>query len=145
MTESVSGTRYVAVSFLSGLLFVIMDGLIHANPFARKLFEAYQPLARTSVNAPAGLAIDLAYGFLLTGLFLLLFRSLPGDTSLVRGISFGAMVWIFRVAMGVAGEWMILKVPVSVHAYRLFTGLGEMLVLGAIMGFAFRRQITQHG
>jgi len=142
MAESVSVIRYVVVSFLSGLLFVVMDGFIHANPFARKLFEVYRPLARTSVNAPAGFAIDLAYGFLLTGVFLLLFRSLPGETSVTRGLSFAVIVWAFRVAMGVAGEWMMMTVPFTVHTYRLLSGLVEMLVLGAVMGFAFRGRLT---
>jgi len=138
MTDSVSVTRCVAVSLLSGFLFAVMDGLIHANPLARRLLEVYRPIARTSVNAPAGVAIDLAYGFVLTGVFLVLFKSLPGETALVRGISFGVLVWMFRVAMGVAGEWMMLRVPFSLHLYRLLTGLGEMLVLGLVIALGLR-------
>ena len=115
MAESASVPRYIAVSFLSGLLFVLMDGLIDANPFARRLFEVYRPLARNSVNAPVGVAVDLAYGFVLTGIFLVLFKSLPGETPLVRGISFGILIWVFRGVMGVVGEWMMFAVPLKVH------------------------------
>jgi len=138
MAESASVPRYIAVSFLSGLLFVLMDGLIHANPFARSLFEVYRPLTRNSVNAPVGVAIDLAYGFVLTGFFLVLISSLPGESALVRGISFGILIWFFRVVMGVVGEWMMFAVPLKVHLYRLFSGLGEMLVLGMFIAVAFR-------
>ena len=64
--------RYLMVSIGGGVLFGVLDGVIHANPLAQRLFECYKPLARESVKAGAGIAIDLAYGFLLAALFLLL-------------------------------------------------------------------------
>jgi hypothetical protein len=36
------------------------------------MYSVLAPVARPSVNAPAGMAIDLAYGFLLAAIFLLL-------------------------------------------------------------------------
>jgi len=55
-----------------------MDGLINANPLAQRLFEVYRPVSRTSVNAVTGITIDLAYGFIMAAIFLLLYNSLPG-------------------------------------------------------------------
>ena len=131
--------RYVVVSIASGILFGVMDGLIHGNPLAQKLFEVYQPIARTSVNVPAGVAIDLAYGFVMAGVFLLLYQSLPGKTGLRKGISFALLVWFFRVVMGVATQWMTLNVPAAALVYTLLAGLGEMLVLGVLYGTTLKR------
>ena len=126
--------RYVVASLVSGILFGILDGLINANPFGRQLLEVYKPIARTSINAAAGVVIDLAYGFIMAGIFLLLFKSLPGDTGLMKGLSFAVLAWFFRVAMSAASNWLIFKVPVRTLLYTLAAGLGEMLVLGIIYG-----------
>ncbi len=48
---------YVIVSIAGGILFLLMDVLIKANPLAQKLYDFYEPIARTSVNAPAGTLI----------------------------------------------------------------------------------------
>jgi hypothetical protein len=127
---------YLLVSIGSGILFGILDGLINANPFATRLFEVYKPIARTSINFVVGMLIDLAYGFILAAVFLLLSPSLPGETGLVKGLSFGLGVWFFRVVMSVASQGIMYKVPVKSLLYSLFAGLGEMLILGILYGLA---------
>jgi hypothetical protein len=126
--------RYILVSIASGILFGILDAAISANPVARRLYAVYRPVARESVNVAAGIAIDLAYGFSMAGLYLLLQPSLPGQTGVVKGLSYALLAWFFRVAMGVASEWMILRVPAATLVYKLLTGLGEMLLLGLLYG-----------
>ena len=130
--------RYVVVSIASGVLFGILDGLINANPLAQRLNEVYAPIARTEVNFMAGIVIDLVYGFVMAGVFLLLYESLPGETGLVKGISFALLVWFFRVVMAVASSWMIFDVPAGSLLYTLGTGLGEMLILGLLYGLTLR-------
>ncbi|HEY5984248.1 MAG TPA: DUF6789 family protein [Anaerolineales bacterium] len=130
--------NYVLVSIGGGVLFGILDGLINANPLARRLYEAYKPIARTSVNAVAGILIDLAYGFILAGLFVLLYRSLPGASSWLKGLSFGLMAWFFRVLMSVASQWIIYRVPPITLAYSLVAGLVEMLLVGLFLGVTLR-------
>jgi hypothetical protein len=131
-------TTYILVSVISGILFGILDGLINANPIATKLFEAYKPIARASVNFVAGVIIDLAYGFILAGLFLLLYSSLPGQVGLVKGVSFALMVWFLRVVMSVASQWMMYRVPPKALLYTLLAGLAEMLILGILYGLTLR-------
>jgi len=130
--------RYILVSIASGILFGILDGLINANPLAQKLLAVYQPIAKTKLNLPAGIAIDLAYGFILAGIFLLLYRSLPGDSGLVKGISFALLVWFFRVAMSVISSWMTFEIPQGTLLYQLLAGLGEQLVLGILYGLTLK-------
>ena len=129
-------TSYIIVSVISGFLFGILDGLINANPIANKLFEVYRPIAKTSLNFVAGMIIDIAYGFILAALFLLLYPSLPGVVGFVKGVSFALIVWFFRVVMNVASQWMMYKVPLKTLLYSLMAGLGEMLILGILYGLA---------
>ncbi len=125
---------YIVVSIAGGVLFGVLDALIHANPMARKLFDVYKPIAKASINPAAGIAIDLVYGFIMAGVFLLLAPSLPGDSGFVKGISFALIVWFFRVVMDVATRWMMFTIPVETLLYMLIAGLGEMLLLGMLYG-----------
>ncbi len=129
---------YVIISIVSGILFGIMDGLINANPLAQRLYEAYKPIAKTAINVPAGMVIDLVYGFVMTGIFLLLYRSLLGKTGLLKGISFAFLIWFFRVVMSVISGWMMFNIPIGAPLYTLITGLGEMLILGILYGLTLR-------
>lgn len=86
---------YSVISIVSGIVFGILDGLINANPYAQKLLDVYKPIAKASANIPLGFAIDLIYGFVMAGLFLLLYKSLPGETGILKGLSFGLILWFF--------------------------------------------------
>jgi len=125
---------YVVASVVSGILFGILDSLINANPIAKRLYEVYRPIAKTSVNIPAGIIIDLFYGFIMAGMFLILYQSIPGETGLMKGITYGGIIWFFRVVMSVASCWMMYKVPPKTLLYTMVTGLGEMLILGILYG-----------
>jgi len=76
----------------------------------------------------------------LAAVFLLLYKSLPGEAGIVKGLSFGILVWFFRVVMSVASSWMMYTVPGRTLAYSLFAGLGEMLILGIFYGLTLRLQ-----
>ena len=128
-------TTYVVVSIVSGILFGVLDGLINADPIAQRLFDVYKPIARTSLNAVAGVTIDLAYGFIMAAVFLLLYTSLPGETGIVKGLSFAILVWFFRVVMSTASTWLMFTVPAQTLIYSLLAGLVEMLAIGILYGF----------
>jgi hypothetical protein len=119
--------------------FLVTDAVLNANPLARRLYSAYGPIARSRVNALAGSLVDLAYGVILAGLFVTLWPSLPGDTSLVKGLSFGIMVWFLRVAMRVASDWVTTTVPASAHVYTLAGGLVQILLVTALIAVLLPR------
>jgi len=125
--------RQILVGLIAGVAFLILDGALNANPMAQRLYAAYQPIARQSVNALAGSAIDLAFGVLLAALFSTLRTSLPGRTRVAKALSFGLIVWFLRVCMRVAGEWIVTVVPADVHAYTLAAGLVQMLIVAGII------------
>src|SRR5512135_1413997 len=120
-------TGYIIASVVSGIVFGVLDGVINANPLAQRLYQVYKPIARTSLNPVAGIVIDLVYGFVMAGVFLLLYRSLPGETGLVKGLSYGVLVWFFRVVMYTASQWVMFNIPLAATLYTLLTGLVEML------------------
>jgi hypothetical protein len=138
--------RYVIISIAGGIIFGLLDGFINANPTAVNLYAIFIPLARQSVNVPAGIVIDLLYGFILAGLFLLLYQSLPGSTGIRKGVSFAITVWFLRVVMGAASQWMMFEIPAATLLYTLVAGFFEMLVLGIIYGLTLKPEaIPQTG
>ena len=125
--------RQILVGLVAGLAFLVLDGVLNANPLAQKLYAAYQPIARVSINAVAGSVIDLVYGVLLVLLFVVLHASLPGQTNLTKALSFALVVWLLRVVMRVAGEWVMTVVPARVHAYTLGAGLLQLVLVACII------------
>lgn len=130
--------RYLFISALSGLLFGVLDGILNGNPLARKLLGFYQPISRQSLNIGAGIVIDLVYGFVLAGLFILLFPSLPGKSGIMKGFSFALIVWFLRVGMNLLSQWMMYRVPAFTLGYLALAGLFEMLVLGTLYGLTLK-------
>ena len=126
--------RYTVISLVGGLLFGVLDGVLNANPLARSFFDVYQPIARTSINVVAGMIIDLMYGFVLAGMFMLLSPALPGSSGLVKGLGFAAGLWFVRVVMGAASTWIMFNIPARTIAYVTAAGLAEMLALGILYG-----------
>ncbi len=125
--------RTIVVGLVAGVAFLALDGVVHANPLAQQLYAVYRPMARPSVNALAGSAIDLGYGVVLAALFVMLRASLPGKAPLTKGLSFGLMVWFLRVLMSVAGEWVTTTVPASAHLYTLMAGLAQVLLVAVVI------------
>jgi hypothetical protein len=125
--------RVVVVGLGAGVAFLVSDAVLNANPLAQRLYAAYGPIARSNINALAGSLIDLAYGIILAALFVILWPSLPGETSLMKGLSFGLMVWFLRVVMRVASDWVTTTVPTETHAYTLVGGLVQILLVTALI------------
>lgn len=116
----------------------MLDGILNGNPFAQKLNRVYAPIARQSISVPAGLIIDVLYGFVMAAVFLLLYESLPGGTGLVKGVSYGVIIWFFRMVMYAATQWMTLRIPGATLLYIVVTGLVEMVLLGLLYGAGLR-------
>lgn len=126
--------RLMAVGLGAGLLFLVLDGVIHANPLAQRLYAVYESLARPGLNALLGLAIDLGYGLALAALFVRLRPSLPGRNGVVKGLAFGLGVWFLRVVMNVVGQWVTWTVPTSTHVHTLLAGLLQVAAVSVFLG-----------
>jgi hypothetical protein len=131
----------ILIGLAGGVLFGIMDALINANPLARRLMAAYQPITRTEFNAPAGIAADLVYGVVMAFLFVLLAPALPGQSGPLKGLVFGLIAWFFRVLMSAVSHGLMFKLPAATLAYSLLAGLAEMLIIGLFFGLTLRKNI----
>lgn len=131
-------TRYILVSLGGGILFGVLDALLNANPWAQKLFVSYAPIMRTGINPVLGILIDLAYGFVLAGIFLVLFQSLPGETAILKGLTYGLIVWFFRVVMYGATQYVMFNISTALLFYILVSGLLEMLIIGVFFGWTLK-------
>ena len=130
--------RYIIVSLAGGILFGILDGLINANPLAQKLFSYLKPIAKPKINAIAGIIIDILYGFIMAAVFLLIHDSLPGESSIIGGLTYGVLIWFFRVFMRAASDWMTMQIPIKTLIYQLLTGAVEMSVIGLLYGLVLK-------
>jgi hypothetical protein len=130
--------RYIVVSIASGILFAVMDGVMNVNPLAQRFYKVFEPIARKSINVPAGIAIDLFYGFAMAGVFLIIYGSLPGESKIAKGLLYGLLLWFFRVAMQVATQWMMFNIPASTLLYTLAYGFVEMIILGLLYGLTLK-------
>jgi hypothetical protein len=126
--------RYVAASIAIGVIFVLLDAVVNANPLAEQAYAVFAPIARPGIDIVPAIAIDLAYGFALSAMFLVLYRALPGRSRFLKGLSFGLLVWFLRVVMSAPGQWVLFAIPEATVIYTLASGLLEMLVLGALLG-----------
>ena len=133
--------RFILVGTISGVLFGFLDGMINANPLAQELFLVFRPIAKTTINVPAGIVIDLVYGFVMAGLFHVLHQSIPGRSGWAKGLNYGLIMWFFRVFMYAVTMWMIFTVPAQTLIYILLAGLGEMLVLGLFYGLTLKPKL----
>ncbi len=130
--------RFIIVSISSGILFGLLDGIINGNQYAQKLFECYKPIAKTSVNIPLGVSIDIIYGFVMCWMFLIIYNSIPASNSLVKGVLYGLALWFFRVLMSVITNYMMFEVPLKTLLYVAATGLIEMVIIGSLYGLAIK-------
>lgn len=59
--------------------------------------ECYKPIAKQAINIPAGIVIELFYGFVITGIYIIIIQALPTDSGIVKGLTYGLGMWFFRV------------------------------------------------
>ena len=130
--------KFLLKSLLVGVIFGILDGLMHANPIAENLYDIYEPISRDSINVTAGIIIDIVYGFILCGVFLLSYKSFPG-VGIAKGCGYGVLMWIFRVMMYAITQWMMFIIPVETILYMILAGLFEMLIIGGLIGILFKK------
>ncbi len=129
---------YLLVGLASGVLFIVLDGLLNANPIAQRLNAPYRPIARDRLMLVPAIVIDLLLGLVMAAIFLYLYGSFPGSPVAGAAISFGLLAWFFRVLMNALSQWVMFNVPVKTHLYAVAAGLLEMLALGFFYAWAFR-------
>jgi len=130
--------RFVVVSWACGILYWILDGVINWNPYALKLYQAHKSNVKMAFSISKSFFIYLIYGFVMAGIFLLLYKSLPGKIGIVKGMSFALIAWFFRGFMSIMTQWMMFNTPFKTMGYVAITGLLEALILGILLGLTLK-------
>jgi CBS domain containing-hemolysin-like protein len=129
---------FIIVSIISGVLLMVLDAIINANPYAQKVYEVYKPILKTTINLPLNLLIYLVNGFALAAFFVFLRPILPGEIGIVKGICFALIIWYFRSFMAVIFQWMMFPLPSKAMVYGAISGLCEILLVGVVYGLILR-------
>lgn len=132
--------RYLIISLACGILYWILDGIITWNPYAQKLYQssAFRSNVKPAFSLLKSFCVYLVYGFAMAGIFLLLYKALPGEIGIVKGISFSLISWYFRGLMGIMLQWTFGTVPLKNMGYFAITGLSESLILGVLLGLTLK-------
>jgi|GEM_PF-467382 len=130
--------RILWVGVVVGVVFIILDALINANPLGIKALEFYTSIMRDGILMPVGIVSDLVSGFVITFFFALFYKSLPSSSGIVKGIIFGLILGYLRVVMNVAAHFTMFKMPLGSMFYALGSGIVEMVVLGFLAGLLYR-------
>jgi hypothetical protein len=99
---------------------------------ATRLLDEFSPIAKSTINIPAGVLVDFIFGFGISAIFLLIRDSVPGKSRIMKGINFGLGLWFLRVLMGVATYCVMFDISLPTLGYIGLTGLAEMVMLGII-------------
>ena len=130
--------RYAMIGWICGILYWILDGVINWNPYAQKFYQVYKSNMKIALNLPKSFFIYLVYGYAMAGIFILLYKSLPGEIGIVKGLSFAGIAWFFRGFIAIMSQWMMYNVPFKTLAYVAISGICEALILGMFLGLTLK-------
>lgn len=137
--------RILWAGIVVGVVFVILDAVLNANPLGAQALEFYAPIAREGVLIPVGIVSDIVSGFLIVLFFALFYNSLPSSSGIVKGIIFGLIVGYLKVIMNVAASFSMFQMPLTAALYTLGAGILEITVLGFLAGLLYQPYQTQSG
>jgi hypothetical protein len=121
--------KFLIIGLVSGVLFIVLDMITNVNPFALKLMEDYKPIARKKVNTVLAMSVDIMYGFVLTGIYLLLKNSLPADSFLQNILQYTLLIWFLREFMMSMSSYIIFDISPKLLIYNLASGFIKILAI----------------
>lgn len=122
-------TKFIIISVVSGLILGVIDFLFSNEDLSEGLSGFFRQFSESAREAAACIGINLALGFGMTGIFLLMKKSLPG---FVIVMGFALAVWFFRVMMFFIRQWMTFKASANDLAYVFIAGVSQMITLGIL-------------
>lgn len=134
--------RIIVGGIFVGLLLIVLGvilGFFSVTVFKLPMFVSDSTLWRKEFNPILSVCLDIIYGIILAGLFNLLYIGIPGE-GILKGISFGLIIWFFKVVMAMGSIRIMFNVSDKVLLYWTFSGLFEMLIIGTILGMFYKMQ-----
>jgi len=136
----ISLPRVIIGGIFIGLLLLVLgviSGFFSVEVFKLPIFVSDSTLWRHEFNPALSIFLDIIYGIVLAGLFNLLYMSIPGE-GVVKGISFGLIIWFFKVVMAMGSIRIMFNVSDKILIYWTFSGLVELAIIGSVLGIFYK-------
>jgi hypothetical protein len=130
--------RYILVSWACGVLYCILEAMTNGNPYALNLYRPFKPFMKTTINIPKTFFLYLVSGFAMAGAFLLFYKSLPGHTGIIKGLSFALIYWFLRSFISSLSQWRTYTVSFTTVIYMATSGLVQSLLIGLLLGLTLK-------
>lgn len=124
--------RFVLAAAIVGALLMVAD-LVSDTSLAAIRSGRNESTNEDRSDLFRRLTMDLVYGVVIAGLFVMLADRLPGDTGIAKGIALGVVVWFVRV-LRATSAWVANETPRRTLSIGLALGLAEMLLIGVVLG-----------
>lgn len=136
---------YIFVIIWSVFLVIFMEDVLIAKllsdaiPFFESHEKALKPFETRDVTEVIAVGILVFKLFIMSGLFILLYPSLWGNSGVVKGLFYGSMLWFFLVVMPFTHP-KSLKYDISIGGilYIFFLFLVMFLLLGLLYGLILK-------
>jgi hypothetical protein len=130
--------KTVICSIIVGILFIVFDMLIAIT--TSPLYALYSDLAiwKTPPNILVGTIFDIINGFILVGVYMVLYIGIPG-LGWKKGLTYGIIVDLFRVVMMTFSSIVMLDIPLLLVVVSLVTGYIEIIVLCVILALIYEK------
>ena len=121
-------TKIFVCSIMTGIMFLFFDMLIAI--LTNQIYSPHTnlPIWKIPPNISAGIVFDLINGFILVYVYLMISRGIPGS-GWRKGLNYGIIVGLFRVAMAAFSTVVMYDVPIILVITSLITGYIEIVVL----------------
>ncbi len=130
--------KIFSTCLITGILFILFDMLfaILISP----IFSLYSGLTVFKIppDIMAGMVFDIVNGFILVGVFSVIYTGLPG-TGWRKGLNYGLIVGLLRVVMMSFSVIVMYSVPLGFVVATLITGYIEIVILCVILSTIYEK------
>ncbi|MFX1519750.1 MAG: hypothetical protein ACFFCD_07510 [Promethearchaeota archaeon] len=130
--------KIVICSIIVGSLFIAFDMLIAIA--TSPLYALYSDLAvwKTPPNILYGMFFDIVNGFILVGVYKVLYNGIP-EVRWKKGVIYGLIVGLFRVIMMAFSTFVMYEIPLILVVTSLITGYIEIIILSIILAIIYEK------
>jgi len=130
--------KTLACGIITGVLFSVFDMLIAMS--TSPMFSPYSdlPIWKTPPNILAGVIFDLINGFILAGIYTIIYNGIPGF-GWRKGLNYGVFVGLFRVLMSSFSTIVMYNIPLTLVVTSLITGYIEITILCVILAAVYEK------
>lgn len=130
---------YFLISVLAGSIMLIIDVVFVNNEFAKRISNPLDSIQRKNNKFARNLAVNISFGFVFAGFYLMSYRSLPGlPGSFFRSFYFASMVWILSIVFKAMSQWVAFDFPGKFLLYSVFSGFIKILSISILFHYLLR-------